>query len=275
MESKPIVAVLDSDFIGWYICSNKKKDVVDELTGEVIDTIEIQKTLEECIEICDSFIDNINMVTNADYYLGFQTRGKCFRYDINPLYKANRKYDNQPKYLQQVKDYLVSKHNFTWDNKYEADDLVISFKRQHPEFECIIVSPDKDILSTPGLHFNPRKMQFKHTTEVEAVKAFWSDMCTGQGGDNIKGIPGKGKVAFEILSKKYKPEEQFIDEFYRANILEMYVKHYGEFEGINEFYKNYRCLKLLENIEVVNYQLNKTNKELSEQTETNREKQEK
>lgn len=176
-ESKPIVSIWDGDFLPFYVCHTKEG--------------EITKTLDECKQACDEFINNVNNSCKADYYGGYLTIGKrCFRYLLNPEYKANRKYDKMPRYFHEIRSYLYDKHNFAWQEEYEADDLVLSFKAQNSQYETIIVSPDKDVLNTVGKHYNPRRNEFMETYSVHvANKHFWESMITG---DTIDGIKGKG-----------------------------------------------------------------------------------
>ena len=51
-------------------------------------------TLEEAIEGLNNRIQEILIETDCDRYLGFLTRGKCFRYNIarSKPYKHNRKH---------------------------------------------------------------------------------------------------------------------------------------------------------------------------------------
>ncbi len=241
-EYKPIINIFDSDFIPFYVLNIKK--------GEE------EKTLEQYKYQCDNFIENINKATNADYYIGYLTIGKCFRYDINPSYKANRKYDNLPKYLNELKEYLANNHNFIGQVGYEADDLVISFKAQNSQYESIIVSPDKDILNLEGKHFNPRKMEFKETSNEESIEYFWKSMICGDTIDGIKGIPGKGEKYF--YNEVYNEENLGIGLPFL--IFNEYIQNFGEYEGIKEFYKNFMSLRLVDTIKLEDIKLNKTNK---------------
>ena len=136
MDSKERIACWDADFIPFYVCHNKRYS-----TG-----ILQEKTLEDCISLCDSLISNINKAVRADSFTGFITRGKCFRYTIYPEYKGNRKYDNIPKHLNEVRAYMIEKYGFMNLEGYEADDLVASYKRSSTD-DVIIISPDKDLLN--------------------------------------------------------------------------------------------------------------------------------
>lgn len=249
MDSKPIVSIYDSDFIAFYVCHNKKNQ--DE------------KTLDDCIYLCNNFIDNINKAIKADYYIGYSTRGRCFRYNINPDYKANRKDAIFPKYSSQIRDYLVSKHGFKWIDNYEADDAVVSFKEQYSnEYDCIIVSPDKDILNLEGIHFNPKNMEFVTTSKQEADEYFWKSMIIGDPGDNVKGLKNKGKVYAQEIIDAYR--SAIYPLYLGSNILNEYIYNLGELEGINEFYKNYRSLRLINSVNLGEIKLNEVTKTYSE-----------
>lgn len=240
-ESKSVVAVIDADFIPFYVCHNKKDAE--------------EKSLDDCINICDDFINNILKATKADYYVGYLTESKCFRYDINPTYKANRKYLNLPNYIDEIKDRLKT-YGFISQKGYEADDLCLSFKAQNSQFESIIVSPDKDLLGICEKSFNPRLMQFSYHSEEEIVENFWRSMIVGDTADNIKGIPGKGPAFFKNLTLNVDDEESI-----RTLIFDEYINHFGEYEGIKEFSKTYLSLKIVDNVKLEEIKLNKVLKE--------------
>ena len=60
-------------------------------------------TLEEAIEGLNNRIEQI-VQTESDNYIGFLTRGKCFRYNIarSKPYKHNRKYGSKPLYTMRL-----------------------------------------------------------------------------------------------------------------------------------------------------------------------------
>jgi len=219
MENENTI-VVDADFFMFYICFPKK------------DKPEIE--LSEAKMILDKYIKNIMRMTNADKYIMCLTVGKCFRYDINPDYKGNRKYPPKPKAFDGLKEYLIVKYKATYGWGLEADDMVNIYKNKYPDY--IIVSPDKDILKCiKGKHFNPKRNVFVETTEEEAHTNFWRSMITGDTIDNIKGIPGKG--------------DKFVDRMSIVNpitVLTEYIVALGEEKGIEEYYKNFKMLKILD-----------------------------
>lgn len=229
MKSK--IALWDIDFLPYYVCHNKKLD-----NGEVE-----EKSLNDCKQLTDDFITTVNLTINADYFIGCLTVGKCFRYNIYPEYKANRKYSDKPKHFDAIKEYLITKYNCNYNHNLEADDLVVIYKNQLVDHECIIISPDKDILMLEGKHYNPRINTWVYTNKQEANKHFWKSMITGDSVDNIKGLPGKGEKFADNLFKALG-----IDVEYYTPVFNEYLSHFGEFKGIEEFYKNYRCLNILD-----------------------------
>jgi len=73
---------------------------------------------------------------------------------------------------------------------------------------------------------------------------FWKQMLTGCSTDKVTGIPGAG----EVKAKKYleKMTEVNSDTITYSNwVLDAYVNHFGESDGIFQFALNYRQLYLL------------------------------
>jgi len=132
------------------------------------------------------------------------------------------------------------------------------------EVTKIICSPDKDILQNmPGRHFNysykikeESKSKSKELltdsdfnkgwwieTSVEgAYISFWKSMICGDVPDGIKGIEGKGEAYFKKICEKYSQYGNTFEELIPTE----YINKYGISQGIYEFQKNYRLLRLLD-----------------------------
>lgn len=222
------IALIDADFIPYYVCHNKKNE----------EGVVIEKTFEECKRLADEFIVNIVTATKATHYLMCFTVGKCFRYKVYPRYKGQRKYDVIP-FINETKKYLIDTYQGVFERNWlEADDIVAILKRHYGD-KSFIVSPDKDILYLEGTHWNPKKGEWVTTTQDEAKIYFWKSMIIGDTADNIKGIPKKGEAYANALISdvKFATAHQIAIE---------YVNHFGEADGIEELYKNYKCLKIVE-----------------------------
>ncbi len=233
MNTKEVVGIWDIDFIPYYVCHNKT---------------DIPKTLDYCKELTDDFIRNINNAIGATKFVGCLTVGKCFRYRIYPEYKANRKYKFDKEYqelMSGVKEYLITKYNCNYlKDELEADDLVRIFAKQlSTDYTPVIISPDKDILFLEGKHYNPKTNKWFITTKEEANESFWKSMIIGDTADNIKGIPGMGKAAADKVFEGIKTPP--------ARVLKNYIEHFGEDVGIEEYYKNYKCLYIMDKYHIM------------------------
>lgn len=242
MNAKKLV-LIDSDFLKFYATYPIKK-YYSSTEFNLID-----KTLVQVIESVDKWMKEIFKETQATHYIGALTVGKCFRYQVFPEYKANRKGLTKPLYYKEVEDYLIDKYNCVFKIGYEADDIVNICKVLYKDtYECIIASNDQDILSLEGTHYNTTKKVWVSTDKQKAQYEFWKDMITGQPGDGIKGLPGKGDKFASIL----------LDDITSNNIMCSLV--FGEFtsqfgvnKGIEEFVKTYKCLRLLEESEEIHF----------------------
>lgn len=218
------IALIDADFLLFVATHNKKDEPV--------------RTFEEVCEFADNMILDILNGTNSDKYVGCFTIGKCFRYDIYPAYKGNRKGLEKPAFFNELRDYLINKWEFISHPKLEADDIISIIARQHQD--AVICSVDKDMHQIPGLHYNPKTKQFKDITVEEANQLLWEQVIKGDSTDNIKGIPGKGPKYVETLFKDVENSELHLTAF------GAYVKELGIYKGVQEFYLNYNLVKLLE-----------------------------
>lgn len=195
-------------------------------------------TLEEAMQGLDQRVTHILEQCNTDKYAGFLTHGKCFRYDVDPEYKANRTKSNRSVLFPSLKEYAMQKWGFVYFSELEADDLVSYFSYTSDQ-STIICSPDKDVLKQcVGMHYNYGKTEFVHTSPEEALSFLWVQALMGDSTDNITGIPGVGiKTAENWLKDRTKDFESFA--------IRKYVEKFGMVKGIHEFYKNFNLVYLL------------------------------
>lgn len=217
------IALIDADFLPWIVCHVKKS--------------EKEKTLEDCKSLCDLLISDILNKTYATKYLLVLSAGKSYRNSIYPDYKAQRKYLPRPAYFENIRQYLREEKQAFSQEGLEADDIVVILKNRIPE--SFLVSNDKDLLNLEGSHYCPRKESWITTTLEQASYFFWASMIVGDSADNVKGLPGKGpKYAEKVLLP--------LVSGLREAVFSEYVTQFGEDRGIEEFYKNYKCLKIKE-----------------------------
>jgi 5'-3' exonuclease len=247
------IATIDVDHIFYLSLTGKK---LLDINGEPIKVDNKftyrERTFEESCVIVDNYITNILNVTETTHYIGFFSGSSLSRKYINPDYKANRK-DLEPlKNLDLMKNHLISKWKFIkvcpgYSFVDETDDYVASFVKQVAN--SFIVSPDKDLLGLKGTHYNPKQNVWVTTTKEQEEMLFWKSMVCGDTADNIKGLPGKGEKAFEQCNQFISPTNSNI---LGVMIFDEYVKHYKyNYELVlDEFYKNYKCLKLVTDLDI-------------------------
>lgn len=160
-----------------------------------------KNSLEESILTLNEKIQNIYDKTQCTHVAFFISKGKYFRHNISPDYKANRgKYTSTLKYLKTLKSYLEEEYQANWMEGVEADDLIAylnnadlvygklyvnleeksitwkntAFNQNSEEIIKIICSPDKDLLqSIEGRHFNyTYKLEDKSNPD-SLVKGWW------------------------------------------------------------------------------------------------------
>ena len=228
------ICLLDADSLIFYVCHNKKD--------------EAEKSLEEVKQKLDTWLLDIFGKTYSTHYIMYLTEGVSFRKEIFTEYKSNRKGD-KPNYFKEVKQYLRDKYSAVSYPGLEADDLCLItknyFQREDltklfKDFEVFMSTPDKDILNLEGEHYNYRTGEWKYTIKDEALHFFWGSLIIGDPGDGVQGLKGQGKAAVKGVFEDLEP-----NEYYLA-VLKSYIEFYGEYKGIQEYYKSYFALKILE-----------------------------
>ena len=137
----------------------------------------------------DTLMRNILAWTEADEYKGWLTGTNNFRYEIYPEYKANRKDKPKPKYLQDVREFLVTEWNAIVTDGVETDD---ELARNAGE-GTIICSFDKDMYQVPGNHFNWNRQEHIFVTIEAGYRHFYKQMILGDRSDNIPGYDGTAR----------------------------------------------------------------------------------
>lgn len=245
MSNKETLALIDGDHILYIVCANKVLRYSDGAPKKDSEgnTLYEQKTLEETLKLCDLFMYNILTAVGANKYIGTLTLTKNFRYQVNPEYKANRKNRERPPFFDEVTTHLKTKYKFIYRENFEADDVVVSLKNFYKDnYDCTIVTTDKDLLMLPGTHYNSKKVEFVTTNNDQAYDYFWYSMIVGDPADNIKGIPGMGDVKASAFMNKISRQDL------PKEILALYIARFGESKGIAEYYMNYKCLRIIEDI---------------------------
>lgn len=230
------VALIDADGLIYIVayCKQKRDEGGMPLLNDLGHPDRETKTLDQCKAAMDDIIKNILLASGAREYLMFLTVGKNFRYKIYSDYKANRKSLEKPEHFDRIKEYLITDYKAVYHTDLEADDLCLIYSKKIPD--SFIVSPDKDILGLEGTHYNYNKGEWITVDRQTASYNLWKSVITGDTADNIKGIPGKGEKFASVLLGDA--------DIYPDKVLLAYIDKFGEEEGVEEFYKNYKVLKI-------------------------------
>jgi 5'-3' exonuclease len=103
----------------------------------------------------------------------------------------------------------------------------------------LIVHTDKDLDQIPGNHFNYKKPEFYDISEDTAQLNLWTQVITGDSIDNIVGLKNYGRVKAGNILGNVEPSD------YMSEVLISYTNNLGQYQGIEEFTKNYKLIKLL------------------------------
>lgn len=159
-------------------------------------------TYDDAIYRLESKIDKIKKYTElvCDDYTFYLTIGKCFRYDLQVDYKANRIGTKKPMFISELKDYLIDKYNAIFDSNWESDDLVCQEHYDNTE-STLIASIDKDLLyNIPGTNFNLLDNTFVNVTTEYSYNFFAKQLIKGDSVDNIPDLlKGFGDVKLDIM----------------------------------------------------------------------------
>lgn len=247
---KESLVVFDADFLLYFATMGNKvfdsEGVPIKENGRFVYT---EKTVKEVQECADSIILNMLKVVNASKYVGYLGNVECFRYDIYPEYKANRKDSPKPSHFKELKAYLRDRWGFILlDIPIEADDAVNIIKnRLKEEYHIFIVTSDKDLMKCiEGYYINPKNCELVNTEAEEAEYNFWTSMITGDTVDNIKGIPGAGVAFAKKLFAKNIWQNLWGKVQYRLAVETSYYEKFGKDDYLKEFNKNYSLLYILE-----------------------------
>ena len=149
-----------------------------------------------------------------------------------------------------LQNYLINEYLGIYKANLEADDVLNIYKNKYikEQTSYIVVSTDKDINNLFGLHYDIKNNLAVLVDQEFADQYFWGSVITGDTTDNIKGVPGKGPA----FIKKLWNECNDINLF-KSRVICEYINYFGEELGIEEFYKNYKCLKIKDSHEGVEF----------------------
>jgi hypothetical protein len=229
------IAIIDTDSMLYSAFMPNK--VADPETGEPLKKdgkfVYTPKTDDEIKAAFDGIMYHVFNEGGFTHYIAF-VKGNNTTNDrsvINPEYKAQRTKETPEKW-EFTKQYIIERWGVIEINDIEVDDAVritnINIPNSH------IVAIDKDLLWLEGTNFNWRKNEWYIVNKAQEEEYLSRSLIIGDTVDNIKGLVGRG--------------EKFCDKQYIKRVHEVlpyYIIDYGLEKGVEEFYKNFKCLYIL------------------------------
>ena len=200
MKYSARVAVIDADILLYKACRSAEEEVDwgnDQwLLWSDLDTVK---------HIIDDQVDMLVNDMNADRTILCFSDKENFRKHINPEYKANRKGGRKPICFKAALEYCKEQYPYRQFTNLEADDVIGIIATTENDNEYVIVSEDKDLLTIPGYHWNPKTKEVYYIDIEEADFNFYYQTLVGDAVDNYKGCPNVGKVkATKLLTEAQK-----------------------------------------------------------------------
>lgn len=262
-EKNDKIALIDADTVAYTACLNV--EVAGDILGEEFHTAEEWQAImndpqydaeeellyETCpIQALAKAEEKLNRILEKTGCCGielhFSGGRENFRYDVSPVYKANRT-GRTPAGLSQLKKDLCKKYDGVIHTKYEADDAVVYLMDKTPE-NYILCAIDKDVLnSIEGRNFNYYesalyKIEMKWMDIDRHTALTWRYLQTlmGDKTDNIIGLKGIGpakaakilqgcfshKEMWQVVLDAYKSKGRTKDEaLMNLNLVDMKLLH--------------------------------------------------
>lgn len=157
--------------------------------------------------ILHSVMKELTAVDHEVYLTG--SSGSAARVSIYPEYKANRATARKPVHYEALREFLVTNWDALVVNNMEADDLVSVRGLDHKD--NVIVSIDKDLWNTPGLHYHWKRKDLHEVSEHKALYNFYTQTLVGDVADNVKGVKGIGPKKAAVILDRAKDERELYD----------------------------------------------------------------
>lgn len=221
MNKKPLIALIDCDFIVYRACAAAEDEIDFGL-----DVIVVQSRFHDVIKNIDRDLDRIYNFLERTFgdepllFLCFSD-SENFRKSIDPAYKGHRNRKKPCGYVRAQRA-LGGFWKLIKLPGLEADDAmgIMSQTLAQAGNEVIICSPDKDMRQIPGQlwDLNPEN-PVQHISPEEGWRWFLTQTMTGDQTDGYSGIPGVGKVKADALLDKHGPSWATVEQaFYKAEL---------------------------------------------------------
>ncbi len=148
----------------------------------------------------NTLIRDIVDKAGCDDYVVYLTGKGNFRDTLVDNYKANRIGVDKPLMFDEMKAWLIERHDAQVIDGKEADDELATVGFNNPN--AVICTVDKDLKMVPGQHYNWVKKELYRVDADTGLKWFFQQALMGDTADNIIGLKGVGiKTAAKAINK--------------------------------------------------------------------------
>lgn len=187
------------DYTAWLKEHKKSKEDFTRVSR-----VELQP-LAYALQIIGNSLRDIIDKVGAEQNMVFISGDTNFRNEIAVMrgYKESRRLRDKPQYFYPSREYLLKSWNAIMIEGEEADDGVAQMATscELDDQMCCIATIDKDLMTVPGWKYNYDKHEFHFVTIKEARMKFYTQLLTGDKGDDIVGVPGIGPAGASQLLK--------------------------------------------------------------------------
>lgn len=182
-------------------------------------------SLEIGVYRVNDLVSRILQAVGATEHEGYLSGASNYRKTIDPEYKSNRKDIQRPKFLEPLREHLITEWQAHVTDNIEADDAIAIaatkyFKEGVPFTVC---SLDKDLKQIPGKHY---RWEFAGTSSgktwvkpeehffvspLDGLKFFYRQLLIGDTSDNVKGVHRIGKVKASAFIDHLETEEEMYE----------------------------------------------------------------
>lgn len=233
-----LVGLIDADFLKYLVVYDIErmykrglKPDVEIPYGTVIQLLEnrIQKIFDTTASRSKGYLFLFSGRTRNNY--------RALIAAVKP-YKGNRKYaekvHNEGTYRNIVEEYVKDTYHYCKYEELEADDLCVMGHNPN----TYIYSNDKDLRTSPGIHFDIKLEKFFTVSKDEGFKTLMTQALTGDTVDNIAGIEGVGKVGAAKIVANLDGESLV------QKVLGTFIAKEGVKNGLDRFCEMYSLVNL-------------------------------
>lgn len=254
------LAIIDGDPLVYRVGFASQKNIYSK-DGEVFEGIRAVKaaypdanieewefhlevdTLKNIYHAINLSIYSMLYETDSDSYVMYIGGKGNFRNElaVSHPYKGTRDKGHRPVYYDEIRQWLIKRHNAIEVNGMEADDAVAIKAIQVKN--SVICTIDKDLDTVEGLHYNYGNGKLYTVDKLGALKKFYKQMLTGDSSDNIVGIRGVGNKKADKIIDSCEDEQSMI-----VAVASEYLHEFGDIAE-QRFIENASLLYMLRHSE--------------------------